>query len=226
MTKIALYGNLVVDRVIDRSTFVESHTLGGIANAWIALKYFLPDAYVDLVPTSVGEAVILSDLQNSVRTSKAQMNIRVNGNIPRNEASWHHIMYLNSIHNLEFLKGITSGNISADITTNPIKNLEYLKYIDYLFVSDEDVSITFDELVEKTKGWVIMHNSTGSMCSNGEIMYDLSDVVDYVDGINVLGAGDIFASAFIASYNVSVNIKDIVSKAHKNTTKMLIEGEK
>ena len=114
MTRIALYGNLIIDRIIDRSTFIESSTLAGIANSWCALKYFLPDVFVDLVPSSVGEAVILTDLQNSIRTSKAQMNIQVNDIVLKNEASWHHIMYLNSIHDLEFLKGITSGKISAD----------------------------------------------------------------------------------------------------------------
>jgi sugar/nucleoside kinase (ribokinase family) len=226
MTRVALYGNLVVDRIIDQSTFVETKKLGGIANAWRALRLLSPDRHVSLLPTSLGEALVLSDLHNSTRTSRACMNIKLNSVHVDIEASWHHIMYLNSIHDLEFLKHIKSGTISADITTGTLKGLDYLKYVDYLFVSDEDVSITFDELVRKTKGWVIMHSATGSVCSNGKETITLNDVVKYVPNLNVLGAGDTFASAFITSSEESSSVEDMVREAHNKTTRILLEGEK
>ena len=56
MVDISLYGNLVVDRIFDN--FIETQRLGGIANAWEALTHMSPDKLVELVPTSVGEAIV------------------------------------------------------------------------------------------------------------------------------------------------------------------------
>ena len=216
MKKIGLYGNLVVDRIVD--DFSEKQRLGGIANAWEALTYLSPNVSVELIPTSVGEAIVLVDRDKSKRTSRARLNINPCDFSGAN-VDWHHIMYLNSVHDLTPLTKV-DGVISADVTTGSIKNLEYLKYIDYLFVSDEDLFMSLDELASRTKGWVILHSSTGSVCHNGKIQYELNNVVDHIDGINVLGAGDIFAAAFISD-NDSADIVNRIETAHIQTTNLL-----
>ena len=216
MFDIGLYGHITLDRIIDG--FRETHRLGGIANSWEALTHLAPNKTVQIAPTSIGEALILVNKKMSRRTSRANMNIEVADCVPI-RAAWHHVMYLNSIHDLSFLKDVI-GIVSADITTGPVNNLDWLGYVDYLFISDEDLFMDLEELANLTKGWVILHDPTGSVCSNGDEKHDIFGVVDLVEDINVLGAGDIFASAFIAG-DSSADIVSRIENSHIETTKLL-----
>ena len=56
----------------------------------------------------------------------------------------------------------------------------------------------FQNILNATKGWVILHSASGSVVSNGEeeFFYKLPEELMLKD-VNVLGAGDIFASCFL-----------------------------
>ena len=221
MYDITLYGHLTVDRIIEE--FKESLSLGAIANSWEALVKIDPSLSVKLNPTSQGEAVILVDKGRNFRLGRALLNLKANNKVEVEESRWHHIMYLNSLHDASFIAEIESGTISADITVgDKQKNLECLKYVDYLFISDEDLFMDLEELSSLVKGWVILHYPNGSLSTNGEETH--KHRVEVVDGLNVLGAGDIFASSFIFSLLKAENsIQDGVKFAHEKTLELLLE---
>ena len=114
------------------------------------------------------------------------------------------------------------GIITADICPGKPVRKELLQYVDYLFISDEDCD-DFTELVEATKGWVVLHSATGSICSNGEdeFFWKLHED-DILKDVNVLGAGDIFAACCL--YKLLEEDNDIhkwIEFAHRKTTEIL-----
>ena len=77
--------------------------------------------------------------------------------------------------------------------------------------------------MEATKGWVILHSATGSICSNGndEFFWKLHED-EILKNINVLGAGDIFAACCL--YKLLEEDNDIhhwIEFAHRKTTEIL-----
>lgn len=223
MYDVALYGHITVDRVFDG--FEESTSLGAIANSWDALMQIDPNLSVKLKPTSYGEAIILVDKEKNFRLGRPRLSLKTNKNLKVEMAKWHHIMYLNSIDDVSFISNLKSGIISADITVgNKKKNLDYLKFIDFLFISDEDLFMDLEELSAMVRGCVILHSPTGSTCTNinGDVVHEHKAKI--VNGLNVLGAGDIFASAFIfSSLSTKNNIKKNIEFAHEETLKLLLE---
>ena len=77
--------------------------------------------------------------------------------------------------------------------------------------------------IDATKGYVVLHSSSGSVVSNGvdEFFYKLPrDLI--LKGVNVLGAGDTFASCFL--YKLLRNVGDIhnwIEFAHLKTTEII-----
>ena len=114
------------------------------------------------------------------------------------------------------------GIITADVCPGKPVRKELLQHVDYLFISDEDCD-DFAELVDATKGWVILHSATGSICSNGddEFFWKLHED-DILKDVNVLGAGDIFAACCL--YKLLEEDNDIhnwIEFAHRKTTEIL-----
>ena len=181
---VSLYGHLIVDRII--VDFDERISLGGIANVWGGLKQLNQNLSIKLKPTSLGEAIILVDKKNNQRIGRGCHNLK--SNVPSiNSANWHHIAYINQLKDTDFIKKIDSGIISADITKEHPENvISLLKYIDYLFISKEDLFTDIKELGKMTKGWVIMHHPYGSTCTDGNkvINYDLPKEL-FLDNVNV-----------------------------------------
>jgi hypothetical protein len=221
MYDVTLYGHLTIDRVIEE--LKESLSLGAIANSWEALGRIDSSLSVKLNPTSQGEAIILVDKERNFRLGQPLLNLKVKNKVEVERSRWHHIMYLNSLHDASFIADIESGIVSADITVgNKQKNLEYLKYIDYLFVSDEDLFMDLESMAKLVKGWVILHYPAGSLSTDGNETYKHD--AQTVDGLNVLGAGDIFASSFIFSHLKDENsIQNSVKFAHEKTLELLLE---
>ncbi len=221
--KVSLYGHMIVDRIfVDMK---EKSTLGGLANVWSALIRLNPNLLVDLQPTSFGEAVIVVDKENNRRISKCHHNIKVRTPlISKNE--WHHIAYANRLADDSFIKKIKHGIISVDITKeNPDKVLDNVKYIDFLFISDEDLFMDIKELGSLTKGWVVVHSPHTSVFSDGKSVHEYEIPKNLIlNNVNVLGAGDYFAAAFINSTLQKMSIKDAVSNAHRLTTDLLKEN--
>jgi sugar/nucleoside kinase (ribokinase family) len=115
------------------------------------------------------------------------------------------------------------GIITADVCPGKSINKDLLEYVDYLFISDEDIDGDLSDYVNATKGYVILHSSSGSVVSNGEneFFYKLPEEL-MLKGVNVLGAGDTFASCFL--YKLLRNVGDIhnwIEFAHLKTTEII-----
>jgi len=210
--KITLYGHLTVDKIL--IDFKEKQSLGGIANVWFGLVSLGEGFNVELQPLSIGQAIILVDKKNNYRIGRGVLNIDTNKAQPTN-SYWHHISYINQIEDASFISNL-KGIISADITKEePEKVIPNLKHLDYLFIAKEDLFMDIQELGKLVKKYVIVHHPKGSIYSDGETVetYDLPQEL-FLSDVNVLGAGDYFASGFIKSAIYGNNIKDSVINSH------------
>jgi sugar/nucleoside kinase (ribokinase family) len=194
-------------------------------------------------------AVIISDLSQNIRTSMVEWGICTKlegvGNL---DASWVHIMYLDTLEKLNAvdLKELPKDTIiSADLclgkhtVQQKQKIMEMAKYIDYLILSDvEAKSLTSDQqngvwrdycmeeaayiIGKKVKKLVIIHSPYGSVsCNNeGKIKVYSSEFIS-TKKLNVLGAGDLFASSFIKKMIDTNDHDSSIKYAHKNTTNIL-----
>lgn len=217
---VTLYGHLIVDKIL--TNFNEQISLGGIANVWHGIKFLNQNLIINIKPTDIGEAIILVDKKTNQRIGRGCLNLNSNKIIHTN-SDWHHIAYINQVTYPKFIQDIDKGIISADITKESPENvIPFLKYIDYLFISKDDLFMDLKELANLTKGWVIVHSPVRSICTNGkkEFLYDIPKNL-LLNDINVLGAGDYFASGFIHGMIQNKSIEDVIKDAHKNTTKLL-----
>ena len=218
MKDISLYGHPTVDTLLDGET--EKKTLGSIANVWKALVELDSSINIGLSPIDIGQALIYIDKKAATRVGKASLNLKKFA--PKIiESKVHHILYLNEISDTTFIPAL-DGIITADICPGKSVRKELLQHVDYLFISDEDCD-DFAELVDATKGWVILHSSTGSICSNGddEFFWKLHED-DILKNVNVLGAGDIFASCFLYKLlGEDIDIRNWIEYSHIKTTEIL-----
>tara|TARA_B110000285_G_C14966673_1_gene534429 strand:- start:89 stop:790 length:702 start_codon:yes stop_codon:yes gene_type:complete len=220
--EISLYGHLTHDIVFDG--FKQTHTLGAIANLWNTIVNLNPSISINVEPTMIGKALILVDRKSKTRISKPNMNLVENKNINTLiNSKWSHIVYINQLPNLEFIKDVrkTSEIVSADISVGGKIPNEYLKYIDYLFISDEDIDRPLSDLVKLVNGWVILHYPNGSISTNGK--ETIKCETDIIKNLNVLSAGDTFASCFILEMLKGNKIKQSLNTAHLLTYKILKE---
>ena len=218
MKDISLYGHLTVDTLLDGET--EKKTLGSMANVWKALVELDCSLKIGLSPIDIGQALIYIDKQAATRVGKASLNLRqFSAKVLTSKV--HHLIYLNEMSKTDFIPAL-DGIITADVCPGKPLRKDLLQHVDYLFISDEDCD-DFAELVEATKGWVILHSATGSICSNGddEFFWKLHED-DILKNVNVLGAGDIFAACCL--YKLLEEDNDIhnwIEFAHRKTTEIL-----
>ena len=219
MYDISLYGHLTIDTLLTEGE-KEKKTLGSMANVWKALVELDCSLKIGLSPIDIGQALIYIDKQGGTRVSKPSLNLRhFSPKVLPSQV--HHLIYLNEMSRTSFIPTL-DGIITADVCPGKSLNKELLEHIDYLFISDEDCD-DFSELVEATKGWVILHSATGSICSNGddEFFWKLHED-DILKDVNVLGAGDIFAACCL--YKLLEEDNDIhnwIEFAHRTTTEIL-----
>jgi len=210
---ITLYGHLTVDRIL--IDFKETSSLGGIANVWSGLVSLGQGMNVNIQPLSIGHALILVDKENNYRVGRGCLNIKENKASP-SDSDWHHISYINQLSDISFISRL-KGIVSADITKEePERCIDALQYLDYLFIAKEDLFMDIQELGSRVRGYVIMHHPTGSVFTDGKTVeeYDLPTDL-YLSDVNVLGAGDYFASGFIKSMCDGHAVKESVINAHK-----------
>lgn len=219
MVDVAVYGHLTHDLIFEN--FEEKNTLGAMANFWYGLTKSDYSIKLKLVPSSIGKAIILVDKKTSMRIGRGDLNIHTRTISPV-KSKWHHIMYLNQLKDCSFIDNIKDGVLSADITAGPPPSLELLSKLDYLFISDEDLFMEVQELSSIVKGWVIMHHSGGSICSDGSDTFETKTGI--IENLNVLGAGDMFAASFISKKVTECNslVKKCVEYAHTHTTEILL----
>ncbi len=219
MKDIALYGHLTIDTIIDGDT--EKKTLGSMANVWRALLEIDATLDIGLSPIDVGQALIYVDKPAAQRYSKVNLSL-VQHQVKMMSSKISHLIYLNELTRHDFIPAL-DGIITADICPGKPVNKEMLQYVDYLFISDEDIKGSLSEYTNATKGWVILHSASGSVVSNGEeeFFYKLPEELILKD-VNVLGAGDIFASCFL--YKLLGNGGDIhewIEFSHLTTTEII-----
>tara|TARA_B100001248_G_scaffold9854_1_gene6510 strand:+ start:19634 stop:20299 length:666 start_codon:yes stop_codon:yes gene_type:complete len=212
---LAVYGHITVDRII--RNFKEEISLGAIANFWNALNVIDTNVKYKLSPCAVGEAVVLINETSSQRFGRGNLNLKTTKPQIIN-AHWHHILYLNKLKDTSFIKNL-NGKISADVTAGKMDIINEIKYIDYLFISEEDLFMDVKELAKLTRGHVILHYPSGSMCTDGEKQYSFTTEVK--NNINVLGAGDAFAACFISNMLNVDDIEKSLENAHQQTLKVL-----
>lgn len=219
MKDISLYGHLTIDTIIDGVK--ERKTLGSMANVWKALLELDATLDIGLSPIDVGQALIYIDKPAAQRYSKVQLSL-VEHQAKIYSSKIHHLIYLNELTKTDFIPAL-DGIIAADICPGKSVNKELLQHVDYLFISDEDIEGDLSEYVEATRGWVILHSASGSVVSNGEkeFFYKMPEEL-MLKGVNVLGAGDTFASCFL--HKLLKNEGDIhtwIEFAHLKTTEII-----
>ena len=219
---VTLYGHLTVDRIL--VDFKETPSLGGIANVWSGLVSQGQGLNVSIQPLSIGHALVLVDKENNYRVGRCSFNVKENPASPTDD-DWHHISYINQLSDISFLSQL-GGVVSADITKeNPERSLDHLQYLDFLFIAKEDLFMDILELGKLVKGYVIMHHPHGSSISDGNTVQDYALPEElFLSDINVLGAGDYFASGFIRSMITGNELQDSVVKAHNIATNLLKEN--
>ena len=219
MKDIALYGHLTIDTITDGD--IEKKTLGSMANVWKALLELDATLDVGLSPIDVGQALIYIDKPAAQRYSKVNLSL-VQHQVKMMSSKVSHLIYLNELTRHDFIPAL-DGIITADICPGKPVNKDLLKYVDYLFISDEDIQGSLSEYTDATKGWVILHSASGSVVSNGEdeFFYKLPEDL-MLKGVNVLGAGDIFASCFLYKLlREGGDIRTWIEFAHLTTTQIL-----
>ena len=219
MKDIALYGHLTIDTITDGDT--EKKTLGSMANVWKALLEIDATLDIGLSPIDVGQALIYVDKPAAQRYSKVNLSL-VEHQVKMMSSKISHLIYLNELTRHDFIPAL-DGIITADICPGKAVNKEMLQYVDYLFISDEDIKGSLSEYTNATKGWVILHSASGSVVSNGEeeFFYKLPEELMLKD-VNVLGAGDIFASCFLYKLLEGYgDIRDWIEYSHLTTTEIL-----
>ena len=235
---LVIYGNLTKDIIIDIDNLSTKQTsIGGIINSWFHFKKINKNNYlIDFIPMTYGESVIL--LENNKRFSKSNLNLKmIDYNIVKSKIS--HIMYLNDIENLDIDKIIKikekSTYLSADTCSsseNSTINIEYLKYIDFLFISEDEFIFNKELYLNNISGFIITHYPTGSNIYFPKINNititekDLEkENIYFKEKCNVLGAGDCFASAFIYYFlNNNCNIDNYIEAliySHKSVNSIL-----
>ena len=219
MKDIALYGHLTIDTILDGDT--EKKTLGSMANVWKALLELDATLDIGLSPIDVGQALIYVDKPAAQRYSKVNLSL-VEHQVKMMSSKISHLIYLNELTRHDFIPAL-DGIITADICPGKAVNKGMLQYVDYLFISDEDIKGSLSEYTNATKGWVILHSASGSVVSNGEeeFFYKLPEELMLKD-VNVLGAGDIFASCFLYKLLEGYgDIRDWIEYSHLTTTEIL-----
>jgi hypothetical protein len=218
MFDITLYGHLFNDTIIDEQ--LETMALGGIANCWKALNTIDSNLSVGLSPTALCESNIYLQRKHCKRNSISSFNTEI-FDIKIKESKISHIMYINELPNVDFLPRL-DGIISADTCKGTeIKNPDVLQFIDYLFVADEDGQ-DIDFLRNNIKGYVILHSPKYSriLRKATDIKYDMPEEW-MVQNVNVLGAGDFFASSVLYAIHKGWTLQGAVEYAH-HTTSVLI----
>jgi len=217
MFDITLYGHLTVDTIHDGDNVTME--FGAMANMTRTFKDIGADIKLGLCPFAIGEANIYIDRTDSSRDSTANLNSYTLEPIIK-PASISHILYINQLQNTNFISKL-DGIVTADTCKGPKVDVQLLKYVDYLFVSYEEM-YDLGELVEHTRGAVIVHTSVGStIYTKNDKKAFFIDPALFVKDANVLGAGDMFASCFLYDLLKTNSIESAIGYAHKTSSKLI-----
>lgn len=212
---IAIYGHLSFDNIYEGFNYKSS--VGCMGNVWNHLKYINSNLRVKLEPTDIGESLIIVDIEHNKRTSISRLSLKNNKPIIH-DAKISHIMYLNELSDSSFIKNV-KGFVVADTCNGKPLTLDpqVLKYIDLLLISDEDLTVDINTLTPLVKKWVLVHYPSGSALYN-KTGLQVRFEAEFVTGINVLGAGDKFASHILAGLDNYHSVDKVIQQAHNSLT--------
>lgn len=215
---IVVYGHLSFDNIYEGFNYKTS--VGCMGNVWNQLKLINPDLRVKLEPTEIGESLILADVEQCKRTSISRLSLKTRVPVIH-DAIISHVMYINELSDTSFIKNL-KGYVTADVCNGkPINvDLEALKSIDILLISDEDLNdpLKLTKLVNTVREYVILHHAGGSTIyhKNG---WQYTFTAEHVPNINVLGAGDKFAAYILSEcLDNTKNISKVIQEAHNKLT--------
>lgn len=139
------------------------------------------------------------------------------------EADWHHVMYLDRLDRAGDLLAKLSSSlwdspVSADLCDSDSIDESSLRYVDYLFASESTVRPLLGRPFPVRCG-VIIHHPGGSYLQDPAGKLLESAVVEAVEELNVVGAGDYFAAGCIA--NLMRGARANLSAAHAHTLGLL-----
>lgn len=191
------------------------------------------------IPTS--EAAIISDINKKVRSSIVKWGAcQQVSELDNTKSNWHHILYVDKLPNLteQSLKSISKRSIiSLDMCSNKHTDMErsrinqMLHHADYVFAgSTEALSLTETSTVAESahrlgsqcRGYAIVHTPTYSLYSNGSNSAEVKCPEILQGPVNVLGAGDNFAAAFITKMlQKEISIPEALEQAHIHATNFI-----
>ncbi len=139
------------------------------------------------------------------------------------KADWHHVMYLDRIDRVDALLAELSGSlfpepVSADLCDSDEFDESLLRHVDYLFASESLVRPLLGRPLPVRRG-VIIHSPRGSYLQDPTGWVQSSAVVDRVEGLSVVGAGDYFAAGCIANLMMGTGLD--LPAAHVHTLRLL-----
>lgn len=217
MYNIALYGHLTFDTIIDGvSPF--SYNIGGIVNVWRALKEINDELSIYICPTNIGISSIILNKKDSSRRSNSYLN-QIDVLYKIQDATISHISYLNEIEYPSFVQNLR-GCVSADICTGRSIDISLFPQIKILFISDEDLHLIKN--LNSYQGALIRHSPQYSKFSTPDYR-DFHSYThnEYLENINVLGAGDYYAAYFLNNYFKGMSNKLNIPDTHQKTTQYL-----
>ena len=221
MHDVALYGHLTLDRIFDN--FKKDCSIGSIGNVWKHLNKLNPNLKIYVEPTDIGEAMILVNRDTNERASIANLSLRYRKPTLK-KSKWNHIMYINELNDISYIKNIKSGIVSADVCRGRIiEDLSILKHVDFLFLSDEDEFCDPNRICKFLRKGLILHHSLGSSFYHNTGKKIDNFKVKQIDGVNVLGCGDMLVSGFIDYYLKHQDTSRALQGSHDAISKYLNE---
>jgi hypothetical protein len=168
---------------------------GGIYNVARSFKDLAPRKRVEVYPSVFGVSTILVDRVNATKDVNTSPNVAVH-NVKLPPAKWTHIAYANALPDYSFQNDIKIPSetiISFDLCKG--KDFYYPYKVDYIFASTDEHNVgVLSYRFPYTK--IIAHNSSGAAIYKDTIKKCSYNVAKRKN-INILGAGDFFAAAFI-----------------------------
>lgn len=235
MKKITVYGNEVLDFVCKLSDYPEENKSNEILNSYKQLggtenfiKSFFNGFNIQKTVTSA-ESIIIINTKNGNRTSMVDWKDSWNLKKPIYKTDWLHIMYLDileSINKKSMIQFKNNANIiSADLCLSRHSEKEIQRmydifpYIDYLIISDVEAD-SIRNILNRPKNFIV--HSPSHVYYNNNIIKNI--YYRYVVN-NSLGAGDVFAAAFVSNMMMNCDIKKSIKLAIIKATKHVMENQ-
>jgi len=218
-----LLGKKYIDNIIYLQNFISGETnlaikqenkLGGIHNI---LSTNIENLNYDFCEYGEKESIIVVEKENSRRSSITRHVDRKNKFFLSNTADWTHVAYIDDIDVFDYSK-LNKFSIDFCTTINRNQYYDIMSKSELIFDSRERKYLY--EKINLNKP-IIFHDHFGCECViNGKKIYESK--IKPISGLNVNGAGDVFAAIFIKEYILN-GLEEAIKSTSTITTKILQE---